>query len=86
MPARLRPAVSKPILVSGKCVSLKPHKHHVFNCSWGYALGHTMWPAAPHLIDFLVTTLPKERLATSRVIELGAGLGVVGHVRPLSLT
>lgn len=50
-------------------------------CSWGYALGHTLWSAAPELISFLVAVLPEERLRRSRVVELGAGLGAVGHVR-----
>lgn len=50
--------------------------------SWGYALGHSLWTAAPELIDFLGQVLPPGSLHGRRVIELGAGLGTVGIVSP----
>ena len=50
--------------------------------TWGtYAVGHSLWTAAPELIDCLVHTLPPAVLRGRHVIELGAGLGTVGIVR-----
>lgn len=49
--------------------------------TWGtYAVGHSLWTAAPELISVLAEALPAGVLHGQRVIELGAGLGAVGNV------
>jgi len=46
--------------------------------SWGYATGNTLWTSAEELVAFFDQQYPETFFKGKRVLELGAGLGLVG--------
>lgn len=56
-------------LVEWRGIRLQPQKER--------GIGFQLWPAAVYLCEHLETTWPLPKMANSRVLELGAGLGLV---------